>query len=772
MKAVFPCFPYPILYSRPFCCFLIFVFWGFTLSGQSVIIQGKVTDATSLEKIAGVSIRTFGQNFAASDNMGHYALRLKKGMHTIMFIAEGYADTAVEVFADSFITTCNISLVKKENLMNEIVVGASRYARPMMQQTGTVNSMGIREIRAKNIQDAAQAVEQLSGIVVIDGQANVRGGSGYAFGSGSRLMLVVDGMPLLTSDRNDVKWNLVPMENVERLELAKGASSVQYGSSALNGVLNIQTGFARKERETTVSAYTGAYPGSIPAFRQKAGDKTPYTSGCYVLHRRRAGKNDFVFDLLGQNNQSWLQGDFAKRLRPHFKFRHRSSDRLNYGVNVNGLLQHTSQFFLWMNDSADAFQPLSGPATLVILKELYVSVQPYLNFTDRNGFAHAAHLQYYHTNHINPGFWTPSTNLFSADYYVQKDIKTWKLGAGGMGNAFFYRDDGIGGRKQGNSGALFVQFEKKFKNLRFEGGGRYEIFRLDSLVVSSRPVGRFAVNYMPSPTWSLRSYFAQGFRFPSPAERLVTYNLGDIYVYPNSSLLPEIGWSVELGTRKKFSLSPFSAYVDGALFLQGFKNMMEFVFGQWGDPSAPISGLGFRSVNVNDARIAGLELESGVQGKFRGCRIASDIGYTYTYPVDLNGDTSLRNTRRFIQEFGRGFETPDSAFTSGLLRYRNRHLLKFDLDVAHKRFSAGASVRHYSRMDKIDIYFSWFIPGIKRYRDMHNQGDWVLDTRFSYQTTKGRFSLLCNNVFNSFYTIRIGRPDAPRSITVQYLVDF
>jgi outer membrane receptor for ferric coprogen and ferric-rhodotorulic acid len=94
------------------------------------------------------------------------------------------------------------------------------------------------------------------------------------------------------------------------------------------------------------------------------------------------------------------------------------------------------------------------------------------------------------------------------------------------------------------------------------------------------------------------------------------------------------------------------------------------------------------------------------------------------------------------------------------------------MDVAHKRISAGASVRHYSRMDKIDIYFNWFIPGIKRYRDMHNQGDWVLDARFSYQTSKGKFSLLCNNMFNTFYTIRIGRPDAPRSITVQYLVDF
>lgn len=752
--------------------FLLLLFLQNFLSAQTIKIQGKVTDAFSGESIPGVTIRLSVTHSSISDNSGNYTLSLKPGKHFVYFMADGYTDTAIVFGADSFSTTLNMALIRKENVMNEIVVGAGRYARPMMEQTGSLNTMGLREIRSKNIQDAAQAVEQLPGIVVIDGQASVRGGSGYAFGAGSRLMLVVDGVPLLTSDRNDVKWNFVPMENVERLELAKGAASVQYGSAALNGVLNVQTAFAKKEKETTISAFTGAYPGSIPAFRQKPGDKTPFTSGFYAVHKRKSGKHDFVFDIFGQNSQSWLQGEFAKRLRPHFKYRHRSSDRLTYGVNVNGLLQHNSQFFLWMNDSADAFQPLSGPATLVNLKELYVSVQPYLNYADRKGFVHAAHLQYYHTNHINPGFWTPSTNLFSADYFVHKDIKTWKLGAGAMGNAFFYRDDGIGGRKSGNSAALFMQFEKRFRKLRIEGGGRYEAFRLDSIIVSSKPVGRLAINYMPTSSWSLRSSFAQGFRFPSPAERLVTYNLGDIYVYPNSSLLPEVGWSAELGTRKKFRLSPFSAYADGALFLQGFKNMMEFVFGQWGDPSAPMSGLGFRSVNVNDARIAGLELETGLQGQYRGCRVTSDIGYTYTYPVDLNEDKTLRNPRIFLQGFGRGFGAPDSAFIAGLLRYRNRHLLKFDMDVAHKRISAGASVRHYSRMDKIDIYFNWFIPGIKRYRDMHNQGDWVLDARFSYQTSKGKFSLLCNNMFNTFYTIRIGRPDAPRSITVQYLVDF
>lgn len=59
-------------------------------------------------------------------------------------------------------------------------------------------------------------------------------------------MIVLDDQPLLTADRNDVKWNFIPMENIDQIEIVKGASSVQYGSAALNGVVNIHTSFSKR----------------------------------------------------------------------------------------------------------------------------------------------------------------------------------------------------------------------------------------------------------------------------------------------------------------------------------------------------------------------------------------------------------------------------------------------------------------------------------------------------------------------------------------------
>ncbi|MCK7529808.1 MAG: TonB-dependent receptor plug domain-containing protein [Marinilabiliales bacterium] len=38
-----------------------------------------------------------------------------------------------------------------------------------------------------------------------------------------------------------IKWNFLPLENLSQVEIIKGASSVLYGSSALNGVINFRT---------------------------------------------------------------------------------------------------------------------------------------------------------------------------------------------------------------------------------------------------------------------------------------------------------------------------------------------------------------------------------------------------------------------------------------------------------------------------------------------------------------------------------------------------
>ena len=739
---------------------------------QNILVSGKVVDEEKKEALIGVTVLAENNTGTYTDLNGNWKLSLKAGPHQLKFSYIGWNDTSIAILIYEETVVPAIILKQKGSTLNEIVVGANRYSRPLAEQTVSMNILHSQELQNKNLQSAAEALDQVPGITVIDGQAGIRGGSGYAFGAGSRVMIVLDDQPLLTADRNDVKWNFIPMENIDQMEIVKGASSVQYGSAALNGVVNIHTSFPSDTQETKFNLFITRYDGSIPVNRLTDSAKTPYALGGYFLHKRKIGKSDFVYDAYAHESQSWLQGDFDKRVRGHFKYRYRINDRMQFGVNTTGLFQNTSQFLFWSNDSTGAYQPLQGTTTLVVLKEVYTTVDPYLTFFTKGGAKNSLHLRYYHTNQISTGIWQPVTNLYSGDYFYQKQFSSWILSSGISGNIYFFKDDGLGGLHIGNFGAAFFQLEKNWKHFRIEGGARYELFRIDTITDQSKPVGRLGIQYSLPKKLFLRSSFGQGFRFPSPAERFVTYYIGDIHVYPNPTLLPEEGWSAELGLRKQIEKKNFNGFVDGAFYMMGYKNMMEFTFGQWGKQTDPLIGLGFKSLNVNEARIAGLELETGGKTIVNKVKWNFNAGYTYSYPVDLQADSALRNPSNFIAGFVKGFTNPDSLFKVGLLRYRNRHILKFNSDFEWKKFSFGGTGRFYSRMDNIDFYFNLFIPGIKNYRETHLQGDWVFDLRFAYQTTYGKIALLCNNLLNADYAIRIGKPDAPRNFTLQYSFNF
>src|SRR5207247_1732143 len=106
------------------------------------------------------------------------------------------------------------------------------------------------------------------------GQVNIRGSSGYVQGLGSRVLLLVDGVPANQGDRGGINWDLVPLEDVARVEVVKGAGSVLYGSAALGGVVNvitreIPTGFHARGR--VVGGWFADPPHGIWKFRDYRG---------------------------------------------------------------------------------------------------------------------------------------------------------------------------------------------------------------------------------------------------------------------------------------------------------------------------------------------------------------------------------------------------------------------------------------------------------------------------------------------------------------------
>ena len=134
-----------------------------------------------------------------------------------------------------------------------IVVSAGKFEQRIEDVTVSMNVIKPKLIEEKNTTTMEDIIDQSPSVNIIDGQANIRGGSGWSYGAGSRVAVLVDDLPMLTADAGDVKWSFLPVENVEQIEVLKGASSVLFGSSAMNGIINVRTAYPKDTPQTRIA---------------------------------------------------------------------------------------------------------------------------------------------------------------------------------------------------------------------------------------------------------------------------------------------------------------------------------------------------------------------------------------------------------------------------------------------------------------------------------------------------------------------------------------
>ena len=119
--------------------------------------------------------------------------------------------------------------------------------------------MDAAEIRQRNSTSLDDALRYVRGVNMTGTQVNIRGSSGYSLGAGSRVLMLLDGIPFFAGDTGELNFEAIPMGQVDRIEVVKGASSALYGSNALGGVINIITKPIPETPETIVRTYGGMY---------------------------------------------------------------------------------------------------------------------------------------------------------------------------------------------------------------------------------------------------------------------------------------------------------------------------------------------------------------------------------------------------------------------------------------------------------------------------------------------------------------------------------
>ena len=257
-------------------------------------VKGRVIDYGSKDVLPGAVVSIDTKTGVSSDSNGDYLIAAPAGRYTLECTMLGYKTQkqVIDIVAGDTLLV-NFVMPDANTLLEEVVVSAGKFEQKLSDVTVSMEVIKPALIENKNTTSLDNIMNQVPGVTVSDGQASIRGGSGFAYGAGSRVLMMVDEMPMISADAGDVKWNFLPIENLEQVEVIKGASSALFGSSALNGVINLRTAYAKDKPNTSIIIFGGGYDAPKYQYKWWKGS-TQQQMGLNFSHAEKIGNFDLV----------------------------------------------------------------------------------------------------------------------------------------------------------------------------------------------------------------------------------------------------------------------------------------------------------------------------------------------------------------------------------------------------------------------------------------------------------------------------------------------
>lgn len=663
--------------------------------------------------------------------------------------------------------TILIKIIPSKTILDAVTVTGSRFERNLSESTISLDIIRPDLLRSNNTAKSSDILNKVPGVQILDGQANIRGGSGYSYGAGSRVMLLLNDIPALQIDAGFPNWTDIPVEVLSQIEVVKGAASAMYGSAALNGIVNFRTEYAGSEPVTRAMISYNQFLTPKDPFKKWWGSDTRYQANASISHKQKWKKIEWVASAFFNKLEGFLENTDETRGRIFTGFRYKFHERLHLDLSVNANLSKGSAFFLWKDSGSGAMQAL--PTTVTNRNSLRLYVDPVLTYVDKRENKHKLSWRLNTIDNENDTNQSNQSVNNYLEYQFQNNYKPWGLvTTAGLVGLFNTTNSQILGDTtfSGTNLAAYFQAEKKLiDKLILSGGIRYEYVLqkspenfMGTIIPSGktsdgRIISRFGINYEVAKYTYLRTSWGQGYRFPTLTERFVTTTFGSFSIFSNPDLRPETGWSFEAGIKQGIP-GIFKGFLDLSFFRSEYQDMIEFTF-------VPPPALGFQPQNVGNIRISGFEVSVMGQIDIGKIQVHSIAGYTYIDPVykDFDNREDIRNS---------------VSTNQNVLKYRSKHQVKIDAEARYKKAKLGVSFQRASHVINIDRAFEKVPPidvdvfGIGSYRSVFNRGYYLLDARVSY-TLPGNLevTLLANNILNDEYSLRPALVEAPRNVAIR-----
>ena len=416
--------------------------------------------------------------------------------------------------------------------LGEVVVTGTRtpkFLKDTPIQTRVITSREIEKTDATNIQDLLQ--QELPG-VEFSYAMNQQTHLNFSGFGGQGVLFLIDGERLAGETMDDVDFTRLNMDNVERIEIVKGAASALYGSNATGGVINIIT-------KKTDKPWTLNVNGRLARHNEQRYGASFGLNGKRLGNMFTANYTDVDnFDVYSAADPvtriiSTVYGDRTLNLKDQLVWS--PSRNVEIGGRVGYFFRQTTR----TADQPERYRDFSGGLRIDWTLSDHDMLQANYAFDqyDKSDYQKLRKLDIRDYSNVRNTFRLLYNHTFGSG-----DILT--AGADFMHDYLFNTNLDNTERKQ-DSFDFFMQYDWRIsQKLEAVGAVRYDYFSDGG---ESRLTPKLNLCYKPVRNLSLRAGYGMGFRAPTLKEKYYDFDMAGIWIVEgNAALKSEISHNLNL----------------------------------------------------------------------------------------------------------------------------------------------------------------------------------------------------------------------------------
>ena len=633
------------------------------------IIKGVVMTANG-EPLAGASIVVEGTNInCGSNSKGEFSLNVQKDkVYKLRVSYLGYTPRLITVPASGH-PPLKIKLQPSETALNELVVTGSRYERQLKDVPVITRVISREEIETVNPVDFTTLLEYtLPGIQFYYNTMSQVPEITYQGMDAKAVLFLLDGERISgESGDSNIDYSRFNINDIERIEVVRGAASTLYDSRAIGGVINIIT--KKSVRPFTVSMHTRyagkkgqSYSASAGVNLHRFSSLTSFgwrKRDSYLVKDEQGKQKEIInpdgsvtkskTDPIAFNIYGYSIMDISQKLSYNFTDRFTGSARISYYTNKRDKYDN-ARYYQRYRDLI-----LSGKLKwqfadnqnldLSYIRDNYIKDNVYVDDDERVYGNVNSTIRLYYTGMFGKHTLSGGVDLLREDmkHHFMKDTATVHM----KQYSFCLQDD--------------WQLTDKMNvvvGVRGDKGGSYRLHFTPKV----------SVLYRPLKTITLRAGYSQGYRIPNLKELYQEFNMGGmgIMMYGNKDLKPEEGTQISASVEYDYKGLNLSV----STYHNRYKNKISYEY------ISPGKSWNMKYVNALNVKTTGVEVTANYKLPF-GLRFSG--GYSYVYDYDERDGYNMswvrphsaRLSSVYKHRFGKTTESVafNTSWVSSITRY-------------------------------------------------------------------------------------------------------